>query len=125
MILVRDIFQLKFGRAKEAVELFKSAQQEMNDAGMHDVRFLTDLTGQYYTFVMESTFDNLTEYENAFHKEMTNDQWHKIYKKFVELVESGRREIFTIVDIGRRSLGERNEQKVKAEVYSGRTQGNR
>jgi hypothetical protein len=28
---------------------------------------------------------------------MANDEWHKWYQKLVPLVESGRREIFTIV----------------------------
>ncbi len=33
MILVRDIFHLKFGKAKEAKDLFKSAKEVASKAG--------------------------------------------------------------------------------------------
>jgi hypothetical protein len=56
---------------------------------------LTDLTGQYYTLVAETTFKSLTDFESFFHKEMAvaGELYHK---KFVPLVDSGRREIFTV-----------------------------
>jgi hypothetical protein len=97
MILVRDIFQLKFGKAREALSLWKEGREILNKADYTVDRILTDLTGPYYTLVMESTYDNLTQYDKALSSESGSDEWKAFYQKFVALVDSGRREIFTIV----------------------------
>jgi hypothetical protein len=99
MILVRDIFQLKFGKAREAKALWKEGAAGMNKAGMKVDRILTDLTGPYYTLVMETSHNSLTDFEKAMKQETGTDEFRKFYQKFVELVESGRREIFTVEDI--------------------------
>jgi hypothetical protein len=101
MILVRDIFQVKFGRMKEAKDVWKEMLKAMpaSGAGRGDPgkpRLLTDLTGQYYTLVLESTFKDLAEYEAFSRKEMA--AVGSQYQKFVPLVDSGHREIFTIVE---------------------------
>jgi len=97
MILVRDIFQLKFGKAREALELMKEGKAILKKADYNVDRMLTDLTGPYYTLVMESTYDSLTAYDKSMASESMSEEWKKIYQKFVLLVESGRREIFTVV----------------------------
>ncbi len=94
MILVRDIFQVKFGRMKEAREVWKEMLKAM-PAG-NKPRLLTDLTGQYYTLVMESTYKDLADYEASMRRDMP--AVGSLYQKFVPLVDSGRREMFTIVE---------------------------
>lgn len=64
---------------------------------MSDVRLMTDLTGPSYTLVMESTSPGLAEFEALAKNVMAMDEWKNWYQKFVPLVESGSREIFTIV----------------------------
>jgi len=113
MILVRDIFQLKFGKARDAMNLWNEMLPLMSGSGHTPDRLLTDLTGQYYTLIMESTFENLAEYEMAFSDTVVSDEWRKSYMKFTELVDSGRREIFTIVPVGER---ERVESRATAKV---------
>jgi hypothetical protein len=98
MILVRDVFQLKFGKARDAQELWKEGTRIMEQASHQPDRILTDLSGNYYTLVLESTYENLTQYENSM-KENRNEEWQRWYKKFTELVESGHREIFNIVQV--------------------------
>ncbi len=98
MILVRDIFQVKFGRMKEAKELWKEGVKYAAPPGSPRPRVLTDLTGQYYTLVMESTYKDLTDYEAASRKMMSQPDPSGWYQKFIPLVDSGRREIFTIVE---------------------------
>jgi hypothetical protein len=98
MILVRDIFQLKFGKAKEAITLWKEGTKILKKADINVSRILTDLTGQYYTLIMESTYDSLTAFDAAMKKEVATDEWKAHYQKFVVLVDSGRREIFNIVE---------------------------
>ena len=117
MILVRDIFQLKFGKARDAMNLWKKMLPLMAVSGHTPDRLLTDLTGQYYTLIMESTFENLAEYESAFSETVVSDEWRKSYAKFVELVDSGRREIFSIVPVGEK---EKVESRATAKVAAGR-----
>jgi hypothetical protein len=100
MILVRNVFRLKFGKAREAVAAMKEAIAETKRLGYGDgsTRLLTDLTGPYYTLVMESVFSNLASLEQTTPKVMGDKQWQASYQKLVPLVESGYREIFTIVE---------------------------
>ncbi len=98
MILVRDIFQVKFGRMKEAKELWKEGARLSTAPGASRPRVLTDLTGQYYTLVVESTHKDLADYEAASRRMMSQPDTGGWYQKFVPLVESGRREIFTVVE---------------------------
>ncbi len=100
MILVRDIFQLKFGKAREALALWKEGYPILKKSGYVPDRLLTDLTGPYYTLVLEGKFKNLTDYEKMQSSESHSDEWRSWYAKFVQNVESGRREIFNIVDTG-------------------------
>ena len=99
MILVRDIFQLKFGKAKEAKALARENEALYKKFGEgSSVRFLTDLTGEYYTFVMETTYGSLAVYEQSSAQAMRTKEFGDWYQKFMPLVESGRREIFSVVE---------------------------
>jgi len=98
MILVRDIFQVKFGRMKEAKEVWKEMLKTFPGQAQGRPRLLTDLTGQYYTLVLESTHKDLSDYETFSQKEMSAPGIGALYQKLVPLVDSGRREIFTIVE---------------------------
>ena len=98
MILVRNVFQLKFGKAKEAKGLIKEIEplQKKYGGGKTD-RFLTDVTGEFYTLVMETTYENLAEFEKSSSNTMGAKEFGEWYQKFIPLVESGYREIFSIV----------------------------
>jgi len=95
MILVREVFQVKFGRVKEALDALKEMQKESPMPPENHLRILTDLAGQYCTLVVEGTYEDLADFEKALHEEMAGagDIYHK---KFVPLVDSGRREIFNV-----------------------------
>ena len=96
MIVVRDIFQVKFGKMKEAKDIWKEMMKAMPATAGGKPRILTDLTGQYYTLVMENTHKDLADYEASMRRDMP--AIGPLYQKFVPLVDSGRREIFTIVE---------------------------
>jgi hypothetical protein len=96
MILVRNIFQIKFGRMKEARELWKEGIKLVNPS--NHPRVLTDLTGPFYTLVLETTHKDVA----AMAADMQNDTSQAAigawYQKFIPLVDSGSRELFTIVE---------------------------
>jgi hypothetical protein len=97
MIVVRDVFRLKYGAAKPALAAMKEGRQMLPAAKA--VRVLTDLIGTSYTVVLETTFASMSECESEMHKVMGNPAWGKWYhEKFVPHVESGYREVFNIVE---------------------------
>ena len=66
MIVVRNVFQLKFGKAREAVALVKEglAIQKKAVTGLDfSTRLLTDVTGPFYTLVLELTVPSLSTFE--------------------------------------------------------------
>lgn len=98
MILVRDVFQLRFGKAREAVALAQEMAGQMRDTdGVRDVRLLTDLSGPYYTLVLESTYESLAAFETELRRGMARPEWRDWYERFTPLVDSGHRELFTVV----------------------------
>ena len=102
MIVVRNTFRLKFGAAREAIAIMKEGLAIQKRAGV-DVsqRLLTDLSGQFYTIVLELTLPNLAAIETTMSKVMGDKDWQANYQKFTPLVESGHREIFNVVDLWR------------------------
>ena len=64
MIVVRNVFQLKFGKAREALAVMKEGiaiQKRLAAEG--SARLLTDVTGRHYTLVLEMTVPNLAAFE--------------------------------------------------------------
>jgi len=101
MIVVRNVFQLKFGKAKEAVALMKEGiaiQKRAITGADFSTRMLTDLTGPFYTVVLELTVSNLTTFESYAPRLFGDKDWQAYYQKLAPLVESGYREIYTIVE---------------------------
>ena len=99
MVVVRNVFRLKFGKAREALAIMKEGMAIQKRAGV-DVqpRLLTDLTGPFYTLVLELTVPNLGTFESYTPKLFGDKEWQASYQKMTPLVESGYREVFTIVD---------------------------
>lgn len=99
MIVVRNVFRLKFGKAKDALALWKEGREIARRTGSGEkMRAMTDLVGPFYTLVMEEEFQSLGDMERDMQREMGVDEWKIWYQKFVPLVESGYREIFTVVE---------------------------
>jgi len=99
MIVVRNVFRLKFGKSREAVALLKEgiAIQKRAGADMQQ-RIMTDLVGTFYTLVLELTVSSMGELEANMPKVWADKDWQAYYQKFSALVESGYREIFTMVE---------------------------
>jgi hypothetical protein len=101
MIVVRDIFRLKFGQSKEVTTLWKVAIESLRRNGFNagPVRLLTDLAGpSYYTLILESTFESVGQWEKASQTARANPEWKAAYAKIITLTETGHREILTVVE---------------------------
>jgi hypothetical protein len=101
MIVIRNVFQLKFGKTREAIALMREglAIQKRAVTGVDfSTRLLTDVTGPFYTMVLELTLPNMAAFESYGPKLFADKDWQAYYQKLAPLVESGHREIFTIVE---------------------------
>jgi hypothetical protein len=100
MIVVRNVFKVKFGKARDAMEAYKEvaaiAKQSTN--GAVPMRLLTDVTGSHYTLVSELTLENLAAIDKLMPTITGEARWQTAYQKFVPCVDSGHREIFKLVE---------------------------
>jgi hypothetical protein len=96
MIQVREVFRVKFGRAKEAIALAQEGAAIEEQFGARGSRILADLTGDHYTLVLEQDFESLAEFEQGM-QGMQSPEFREWYPRFAALIESGRREIYRIV----------------------------
>ena len=97
MILVRNIFRMKFGQAKPAVAAFQEVRTVMKQHGLKSSRLLTDLVGTSYTLIHEIEFDSLTAFEQEMKKITGSGEWRARYEAFMPFCESGSREMYNVV----------------------------
>jgi hypothetical protein len=100
MVVVRNVFRLKFGKTREAVALIKEGfaiQKRVLSDLEFSTRLLTDVTGPFYTVVLELTVPNLSSFESNAPRMFADKDWQANYQKLAPLVESGYREVFTVV----------------------------
>jgi len=99
VILVRNVFRLKFGTAREAIGLWREGIGVLRRAGVsRDIRVLTDLAGPFYTLVVEETFESLGAMEDAFRADSRLPEWREFYSRFATIAETGERELYTIIE---------------------------
>lgn len=95
MILVRDVFQAKYGKSGELVALFKEAGQKWPDAMQYGRRVLTDASGSFFTVVTETEVESLAAWEQLIADVFSNPEFSEWFGRMQALVESGRREFYT------------------------------
>jgi hypothetical protein len=97
MIQIRDVFQLRFGRIDQAVDLFRRLPR-VADTGpaplLHHA--LTDVSGPMYTFVSELVCQNLGEWDDVRSNFYEQPRFAGWFKEFQLIVVRGRQEFFTI-----------------------------
>lgn len=98
MIVVRDIFYLKFGKAREARELTIGFNELVKKYDNNPRKFLTDFTGESYRLILESTFADLSAFEKTLQNHFGRDEWRAWYEKFIPLVNRSEREILSLVE---------------------------
>lgn len=97
MYLVREVFKAKPGKAKELVRKFKQASKYFENDMMKNFKIMTDIAASYWTVVMEHEVEDLGQ----FAKELRGGgkpqpELEKIMEGYMDLVDSGYREIFLI-----------------------------
>jgi hypothetical protein len=99
MVLIQDIFYLKFGKARDAKALLNEFKEIVKKHNFPMGRILTDLvTNHSYTLIMESEWNSISDWENSMKDGAGMDDWQKWYQKFIPLCDSAKREIYSIVE---------------------------
>jgi len=98
MVLIREIFFCKPGQVRPMVEKFKAMSALTEKMGFGKSRIMTDLSAErYWTVVSEWEVKSLGAFEEMMKDpSMQSKEFEAIMKDYHNLVESGRREIYTI-----------------------------
>ena len=94
MIVVRDVFQAKYGLGGELVALIKEAREKWTTP--YASRILTDASGPFFTVVTETEFESLAVWEQAAGEYYAMPEFRDWFERMRPLIDSGRREFYNI-----------------------------
>ena len=97
MIVIRNVFRIRPDRMKDVKALLPELQAHNKRLGVPQGRALTDLTGPFYTLVLEMEQPSLGTWEQAQAKAFADPEWQKAYGRLRPMIESGHREIYSVV----------------------------
>jgi hypothetical protein len=97
MFLVRDIMYCKPGQARAMAQKFLALSRLGKQMGMGPMRVMTDVSAErYWTVVSEMEVESLEKHAEMTRKLMENKDFQEAMKGYHDLVDQGRREIYTI-----------------------------
>jgi quinol monooxygenase YgiN len=97
MIVIRNTFHCKPGKAKELVTKLKASGKAMKSAKLiAGFRVMTDTAATFWTVVLETEHASLEAWESAFPQYGSHAKIQAAMEGYMELVESGRREIWKL-----------------------------
>ena len=101
MIIERNVFKLKFGKAKEAIAIWKEIMVAAKKANLasSEMRLLSDLSGPAYTLVVELHIKSFMDMNPKQAIWATTESFQTLYQKFIPLCESAHREYYRIEDL--------------------------
>ena len=97
MFLIRDIMYCKPGKVRALVEKF-SAMSKLNEKrGMPKMRVMTDVAAErYWTVVSEMEVPSIESFMAMMQNPEDAKEFESIMKGYHDLVDHGRREIYTL-----------------------------
>ena len=97
MLLIREIFYCKPGKVRPMVDKFKAMAKLSEKRGMPKARVMTDLSAErYWTVISEFEVPSLEAFMEMGQNAEDAKAMDEIMKGYHDLVEHGRREIYTI-----------------------------
>jgi hypothetical protein len=97
MFLVRDIMYCKPGQARQMVQKLLAVNKLGQRMGLGAMRVMTDVSAErYWTVVSEREVKSLDEDIEMTRKSMENKDFKEAMKGYDDLIDQGRREIYTI-----------------------------
>jgi hypothetical protein len=97
MFLVRDIMYCKPGQVRQMVQKFTALSKLAKDAGMGNMRIMTDVVAErYWTVVAETEVKSIEEHAELARKSMADPRFQEAMKGYHDLIVKGRREIYQL-----------------------------
>lgn len=97
MLLIRDIMYCKPGKVRPMVEKFLAMAKIGEKNGMGKMRVLTDVSAErYWTVVAEIEVASMEAYMAMEQDSADMEELEKIMEGYHDLIDHGRREIYTI-----------------------------
>ena len=97
MFLVRDVMYCKPGKVRPMVEKFLALAKLGEKMGFGSMRVMTDVSAErYWTVVSEMEVPSLDALSERATKAMENPEFGAAMQGYHDLVDHGRREIYTI-----------------------------
>ena len=96
MLLVRNVFQAKYGMGDELVTLIREGEHMWEGVVQHP-RILTDASGKFFTVVLEFMVADFAAYQAGEREEFSHPDFGAWFSRMVPLVESGYREFLHVV----------------------------
>jgi hypothetical protein len=97
MLLIRDIMYCKPGKVRPMVEKFLAMSKLSEKKGMGKMRVMTDVSAErYWTVVAEIEVPSLEAFMAMGQNSDEMKEFDSIMKGYHDLVDHGRREIYTI-----------------------------
>jgi hypothetical protein len=97
MLLIRDIMYCKPGKVRPMVEKYLKMAKLGEKKGMGKMRVLTDVSAErYWTVVSEFEVPSLEAFMAMGQNSEEMKEFEEIMKGYHDLVDHGRREIYTI-----------------------------
>lgn len=95
MVLVRDVFQVKFGQMDKVLEVLKvAAEKDLSTTSVSHI--LTDISGPHFTLVIETKAESVDAHWAAMQESFKDPELAETMGSVMQLVESGHREYYTI-----------------------------
>jgi hypothetical protein len=97
MLLIRDIMYCKPGKVRPMVEKFIAMSKVNEKRGLPKMRVMTDVSAErYWTVVSEMEVESLASFMAMMQTPDDAKEFEAVMKGYHDLVESGRREIYSI-----------------------------
>lgn len=97
MIVIRNVFRCKPGKAKDLVAKLKASGEAMTSAKLvAGARVMTDAASSFWTVVFETEHASLEAWEKSFAEYGSNKKIGDAMEGYMELVEGGHREIWKV-----------------------------
>ena len=98
MLMIRDVYHCKPGKVRALVDKFKAMQPLGARAGMPKSRIYTDVSAErFWTVVIEMEVESVEEFMKMGEGDAeTMKEMEAIMKGYHDLVDHGRREIYTV-----------------------------
>ena len=97
MFLIRDIMYCKPGKTRQMVDKFKALSKQIEKLGGGRMRILTDVSAErYWTVIAETEAASVEQHAEMARKSMQQPEFQEAMKGYHDLIDSGRREIYTI-----------------------------